>query len=73
MRNENHRDELVADSMVLTVEQMAATLHISRNTAYALAKTPGFPAFRIGTRLLVNRELLAQWINQQTTPDAYSA
>lgn len=71
MKIENN--QFTNDAIALTVEQMAATLHISRNTAYALAKTPGFPAFRIGTRLLVNRELLAEWVNQQSYSNSKSA
>lgn len=52
-------------SMAMTVEQMAAELHISRNTAYALVQRPDFPSFRIGKRVLVNRELLQSWMNKQ--------
>lgn len=49
----------------LTISQLAETLQISRNTAYALANKEGFPAFRIGKRMLVNREMLQAWMNQQ--------
>jgi len=51
--------------MTMTVEQMAAALGISRNTAYALANEAGFPSFRVGKRLLVNREMLQVWMDRQ--------
>lgn len=51
--------------MTMTVEAMMTELNISRKTAYDLVKQDGFPAFRIGSRILVNREGLQRWIDQQ--------
>jgi len=51
--------------MTMTVKQMAKALCVSRNQAYELKDTPGFPAFRIGKRVLINRELLQEWLNRQ--------
>ena len=56
--------------MTLTVDDLAAELNISRNTAYALADRKDFPSFRIGRRLLVNRALLQEWMNQNCHPRA---
>lgn len=53
------------DKMTLTVEEMAAQLNISRNTAYALTREHGFPSIKIGKRLLINRALLQQWLDAQ--------
>ena len=51
--------------MVLTVPQMARALCISRNQAYELKDTPGFSAFRIGKRVLINKVQLQEWLNRQ--------
>lgn len=51
--------------MTLTVQQMAKSLNISRNVAYDLTREPGFPCFRLGKRILINRELLQEWLNRQ--------
>ena len=56
--------------MTLTVDDLAAELNISRNTAYALADRKDFPSFRIGRRLLVNRALLQEWMDQNCHPRA---
>ncbi|MGN0745933.1 MAG: helix-turn-helix domain-containing protein [Aristaeellaceae bacterium] len=51
--------------MTLTVQQMAKVLNISRNVAYDLTREPGFPCFRLGKKILINRELLQEWLNCQ--------
>ena len=51
--------------LTLTVEQMAKAMNISRNTAYELVKQPGFPCFHVGKRILVNREMLQSWLDDQ--------
>ena len=56
--------------MTLTVDDLAKELNISRNTAYALADRKDFPSFRIGRRLLVNRALLQEWMDQNCHPRA---
>lgn len=55
--------------MTMTVDEMAAELHISRPTAYELVKQEHFPAFRIGQRILVNRAGLQRWIDAQCGGD----
>ena len=50
-------------TMALTVDEMAEELRISRPTAYALVKQEGFPAFRIGGRIIVNRKALQEWLD----------
>lgn len=56
-------------SMTMTVEEMADELHISRPTAYELVKRSSFPAFRIGSRILVNRKGLQAWIDGECEMD----
>lgn len=54
--------------MTLTVKELAEELNISRNTAYQLADQKDFPSFRIGRRLLINRAMLQEWLNQNSLP-----
>lgn len=56
-------------AMTLTVDEMAEELHVSRPTAYELVKKADFPAFRIGSRIIVNRKGLQEWIDKQCQPD----
>lgn len=56
-------------TMALTVEEMADELRISRPNAYDLVKQEGFPAFRIGTRIIVNRRALQEWLDRQCMCD----
>ena len=44
---------------------MAKELNISRNTAYELTKQKGFPCFRVGKRVLINRDMLQAWLDEQ--------
>ena len=53
------------NGMAMSVEQMADELAIGRNVAYQLIKQPGFPAFMIGRRVLINRKGLQLWIDKQ--------
>ena len=39
--------------LMLSVLEMAAALGISRAGAYELARTKGFPALKIGTRIVI--------------------
>ena len=51
---------------VLNANQLAAALGISRAGAYQLLNTRTFPTLRIGKRLLVPRDKLIDWIEQNT-------
>ena len=46
------------ENLVMTVEEAAATLKISRGLAYASVKNGRIPTIRIGRRLLVSRRAL---------------
>lgn len=53
--------------MCMTVSEMANELGISRSAAYELARSEGFTAsFRVGTRLLISRHALEEWMEEQT-------
>lgn len=51
---------------VLNANQLAAALGISRAGAYQLLNTESFPTLRIGKRLLVPKDKLIDWIEQNT-------
>lgn len=51
--------------MALTVEDLMDELQISRAKAYELVKKPDFPAFHIEKRILINREGLQRWMDEQ--------
>lgn len=47
-------------------EEAAAMIGISRPTLYQLMGLPGFPAFKLGGRKLINVRQLQEWIDAQT-------
>ena len=56
-------DEL---SLMLNVVQVAAVLGISRAGAYELVHSEGFPALKIGSRIVVPKDKLREWIDANT-------
>ena len=66
MTNCRSLDELPA---MLTAAELAGALGIARAGAYALLHRKGFPALRIGKRLMVPKDKLAAWIDQNTGID----
>ncbi len=58
---EIHNNERLA----LNVTEAAACLGVSRPTMYELLRRDDFPSFRIGTRQLISRDGLAEWVKRQ--------
>ena len=54
--------------ITLTVPQLMKELNISKNVAYDLTREPNFPCFRLGRKMLINRELLKEWLNRRCAP-----
>ena len=53
--------------LTLSVDELAQQLNVSRTTAYSLARKKDFyPAFRIGHRLIISRQALSRWLDEQT-------
>ena len=50
--------------LMLSVPEMAAALGISRAGAYELARSEGFPALRIGNRIVIPKDELREWIKR---------
>jgi len=64
----------VENQKTLTVKGMAEALNIGTVTAYQLVNSAGFyPAFRIGRKILINRDRLQQWIDEQSNPEKSKA
>ena len=57
----NHEDL----PLTLTAPEVGEVLGISRASAYELVRSKGFPSMRIGTRILVPKDKLIAWINEQ--------
>ena len=51
--------------LMLSVPEMAAALGISRSGAYELARSEGFPALRIGNRIVIPKDKLQEWVDKQ--------
>ena len=54
-----------AERLTLSIAETAAVLGLSRPSVYKLIHRGDFPAFSVGSRTLVSRELLADWVRQQ--------
>lgn len=52
--------------LVLTPMDIAAVLGISRNTAYEVIHSEGFPAFRVGKQYRVSWERFLTWLDSET-------
>ena len=50
--------------LMLSVPEMATALGISRAGAYELARSEGFPALRIGTRIVIPKDKLIEWVDK---------
>ena len=45
---------------------MAQVLGVSISSAYELMHEKGFPALRVGNRIIVPKEKFCQWVEEQT-------
>lgn len=50
--------------IMLSVPQLASALGISRSGAYTLVRSEDFPALKIGSRIVVPKDKLLCWINE---------
>jgi len=56
------KDVLPSDKQVFSVSETAEILGISRPTVYKLVNSKKLPAAKAGTRVLIARVTLAEWI-----------
>lgn len=50
----------------LNVKQLADYLGIGMNTAYQLVKMQGFPALKLGKRIIIPIDSLEDWVKKET-------
>ena len=65
--NETERHNDSSSAEVITVEELADVLKISKPVAYDLVNQVGFPSFRIGKTIRVYKDGLTGWIARQAT------
>jgi excisionase family DNA binding protein len=53
--------------LMLSVPDVADVLGIGRANAYELVRSEGFPAIKIGNRIIVPKDEFISWIKRQTT------
>ena len=53
--------------LMLSVPDVASVLGISRAGAYELVKEKGFPSQTIGSRILIPRDKLVTWIDENSS------
>ena len=51
--------------LMLSITQVASVLNISCTSAYELAHGKNFPAVLIGSRIIVPRDRLVEWIDDK--------
>ena len=54
---------MFTECRTLNVKELAKYLGIGLNSAYQLVNSKGFPALKIGKRIVVPIEKLEQWVN----------
>ena len=59
-------DKEVLRGLNLSVPEVADVLGISRAGAYELVKEKGFPSLNIGNRIIVPKDKLIAWIEENT-------
>ena len=53
--------------LMLSVPEIASVFGIPQAGAYELAHTDGFPALKIGSRIVVPKEKFLAWIEENTS------
>ena len=52
--------------LMLSVQDVAIVLGISKTSACELVRSKGFPVLRIGSRMVVPKEKFREWVEQNT-------
>lgn len=71
MKEQNYKsfDEL---PMYMSVPAVAKLFGISESSGYELVHEKGFPAFKIGSRIIVERDKLKEWIERRSAEGVVS-
>ncbi len=57
----------MSERLVYTVEELGQVLGIGKNKAYELVSQNNFPSFKVGKKILINKEALSKWVQDQCT------
>ena len=52
--------------LFLNAETVAKVLGVSISSGYELMREPGFPALRVGNRIVIPKERFIQWVNERS-------
>ena len=52
--------------LFLNASLVSQVLGMSISTAYELMNEPGFPVLRVGSRMVVPKDKLVEWVSQHT-------
>lgn len=52
------------NKIMVTAKEAAAMINVSMPTFYQLAASDGFPALRVGKKILVSVDGLKAWVNE---------
>lgn len=59
------------EKLVISVPEAAQLLGISASKMYEVVRIQGFPAIRVGKRVLVNAKKLESWLDEMTEKGWY--
>lgn len=63
----------MAQSTILTVQEVAAYLRLHAVTVYRMAQNGDLPAFRVGRRWRFKLDQIEQWVAGHQTPNSIAA
>ena len=55
----------MVEKLTYSVTEAAEALGVSRPTMYELIRREGFPSLKVGNRVLISRQRLVEWVDQQ--------
>ena len=55
--------------MTITVHELAAHMGISKPKAYELVRSDGFPAIKVGRRIVIPTDSFKHWLDLQSGKD----
>lgn len=58
------------ETIILTVQQAADQMNVSRPTMLNWTRRADFPCFRVGRKILIPRQALVEWANRQAREGA---
>lgn len=55
----------MVEKLTYSVTEAAEALGVSRPTMYELIRREGIPTLKVGSRVLISRKRLTEWVDQQ--------